>query len=533
MQETPQIPINSKLENNLPPKPDVVITEINSEVPIEIKPDISAKTPPTSNKNNKKLIVIIFIGLLTLVGAAFAYNYQNSNQSNDVNTVIDSDQDQVIDNETDSPVIEDGVNLPLDNFDTYTLELAGFSINKPLNWSLETYIKTADSFSGKFVPEKSGNDRSAYIEIIIGDKTEISANPLWLINDETIKNTYVLRTGKDNFSDSKRIIVQTEITKGSKILQLTLIGTEEFVEKNKALLESISEAAASRQSSNIFSKILPQAYAQELSTMSAALSNMKLIEAKTVAGFPINEFKMVEIGADPYPESLSYTDKIYKDGYARIYKFNFIKGTRLEILAEENLEGVGSFIETELHNYDGTLITKASTRISLTKDIRAELEDGQPLFLVVKSFDKKEGQFALHLLDKNQTERLHYVMYSDGTEYLLNDENHGFSKPNNAIMKIIYNGNVEIIEPNKIRYIVKALSCTYCKALKRDITEEIVITNSSGDQVPLKFTKLFTNQILIQPKTKESFEANDTYRYSSSYQLEVGSAGYSSRFGTK
>ncbi len=57
MQETPQIPINSKLENNLPPKPDVVITEINSEVPIEIKPDISAKTPPTSNKNNKKLIV--------------------------------------------------------------------------------------------------------------------------------------------------------------------------------------------------------------------------------------------------------------------------------------------------------------------------------------------------------------------------------------------------------------------------------------------------------------------------------------------
>jgi len=149
----------------------------------------------------------------------------------------------------------------------------------------------------------------------------------------------------------------------------------------------------------------------------------------------------------------------------------------LEILAEESqIETTGSFIETELYDNTGSLVMSAQTRLSNIEQYTNKCTKG--CYLIVKSFNSKEGPFLLKIFDLDQVNNLYYAHFADGTEMLTNENNSVESGINQeAVLLIRFVSPIEVIDQNTVRFFQKPDNgCINCnRALSRDTTASISV----------------------------------------------------------
>lgn len=410
------------------------------------------------------------------------------------------------------------------------LEVAGVVFTVPTDWQATISQQTKNAFSAKFHPVQSGIV-SAVIDIQVGSREQVANNPLYVFSsEETLTNnalTYTLREGEDTFT--KRNVVQAEYVLQNTTVLITLTGSSDEISSQRRVFDLLVTSVAQdaqKASYRLFPTLIKQAQAQsdtqEMSASSSAITSSAMIT--TVAGFPVAAFKQVSVMEGPYPERLTTEDYSYKDGFARLYTFEALKGQRLEVLAEEG-QGSGSFINTQLYDEQGKLMIEAQTRLSLDQQQRAPYSGRY--YLVVHSMSQKTGPYLLKIFDLDQTQELMYVRYSTGEEFVLNSSG-GVGRPHQALFMISFTAPVEVLG-NSVRYYrTSDNGCIACSALTDsgwfgEVTVPIKVIMSDKDntsapqEVPIKVTKVFQNQVLVQTQTGEPFPRDKQLRLELSY----------------
>lgn len=561
-------------QNQLNPEPIPVIDSqpIHTQPAVNIEPPI-IQPQPKKSKLKSMILLVLGVTVVMAIGIILTLTYLSLNLERDLlrlkgGTSLVSDEaletaqsDPETQTETDS---------------AYAYMAAGnFRVEAPQDWSLVVSVNMTTAFAGRLYPPNHQN-QSNYIEIHSSSVDQAGSNPLLQITTETQENGYIMRRGKETLMDSQRVFVQAEIANNSTVLTATLIGDAGFVANNEAVLEKLIAPAKSLSSlAPSGFKLIPQAFAQMASPMlypSPGLDSSPssvptphpftnitpqttqtkpegfeiVAEAthsgqvgSTIAGFDKQEFNTISVMQGPYPERLTRDDRPYKDGYARLYKFYAYKGQRIETLAEED-PSVGSFLRSELYDQDGRLINSADTRL----DNRTHVGWYTGFYyLIVRSFDYKEGPLLLKVFDKNQTENLFYAKYADGSEYLLNTLESEFTKPQQAAAIIAFSSPIEIIDGNKVRYFRNpgndCINCSYISdhGWYGDVTIPVsIFDHSLNAPIPIKLTKISINQVLVQPYSTEAFEKNKTFSVSVNYGTSkvdpTMSSGASFRFST-
>lgn len=406
--------------------------------------------------------------------------------------------------------------------------VGSFRIFVPTDWTVSISTKTTTVLAARFYPNGT-NKETTYLEVQVGPTDLFSTNNTISFVKEsmvTAPTSYVIREGNETLMKSERKVLQLEKTVSGEKLVLTLYGTSGDIVEQGKVVEKIMEQVISKQTLRLVKTV----YAQEQTTPEASPSS-------TIAGFALSQWKTIEIMEGPYPERITSTDYQYKDGYARLYKFTALPGQRLEILAEEakdSLQQVGSFIESELYDQNGQLILKAQTRLSIS-ELFLQNYSGT-YYLLVKSFQQKEGKFLLKIFDLDQVNDIYSLRYSDGSEVQLTGQPNFKSLP--AVIIVRLTNPVEIINNYTFRYFRKPdNTCIDCvgSSFLGDKTIPINVKLLNGEEIPIKMTKIFLNQILIQPASQESFDVGKSYEFNLDYghdpQTGIG-GGYRGLFQT-
>lgn len=408
-------------------------------------------------------------------------------------------------------------------FGEETIIAAGFPLRIPTGWKISISSKSDTFFAGRlFIPN---TDQSmTYLEIQAGSISDFIDNPtLKFAGESKNLNGLLIKTGNENLLQSRRVFYQVEKTQSKNKLQMTLFGDQAAIEKYQDVIIKI--LSSDSQSSIIkISSFVGLAKAQEISSPSPTNTEM-------ISGFPKTLWKKVNVMEGPYPERISKDVNPYKGGYAKLYQFEYLIGQRIEILAEENKEDLqsgGSFIESELYNMDGKQLIKAGTRISLGVD---QLSKSGMYYLLVNSYPNREGRFLLKIFDLDQVQDLYYVHYSDGSEYNSNDSTKSLTKKQAAVLIVRYTSPIEIIDNNHIRYFRKSdNACIACNSYVFGDKTIPYIFKVNNVEVPIKITKIFLNQALIQPADGEAFPENSQISFEIDYGEDPNVPGSRSGF---
>lgn len=475
-------------------------TPATPSIPVE-------ETLPTQPKN-RVLKIGLVLALLLLTGTSFAlYSQMKTSPSSTLTSP------------SPTPLASTMVN-------TYEefLTAAGFRLGVPRGWEVSISTNTTSVLAARFYP--SATDQSTtYLDIQVGPTNQFALSPTITIVDSKVDGDLTIRTGKENLLDSKRLVFQVERVAGNNQAILTLYGDQLAIDQYQQEVINILRSAISQRPLNW--DLVSRVHAQEVASPSAVPLPSQ------IAGFNLSDWKEIVIMEGPYPERLTETDKAYKDGYARLYTFTVIPGQRVEVLAEEGKDAMaksGSFIESEIYGANGTLITKAGTRIALSE--YDKFSKGGRYYLIVKSYPGKTGEFLLKVFDLDQVQDLYYAHYADGSEILTNNVGKNTVNKNQpAVMIVHFTSPIEIIDGNKVRYFrEKDNGCIACDSyVFGDITIPYVF-KVNNVETPIKITKIFLNQALIQPLSGEGFPINSQVSFEIDYGADPTNPGFRSGY---
>lgn len=272
----------------------------------------------------------------------------------------------------------------------------GFSFHLPEIWSAKVANQSKSHFAARFF--LPGLDRSTtYVDAESLADARFIPNP-FLVKHKTESRkvngvTVELTQGKESFRDSIRQYIQAEFTHdGSTLVMTAYAKSREQIEAPfNSLIYSVSKTGQ------------PVSHHSFIRDAHAA---------EAIAGIDKNDFRKIEVMVEPLKERITAQDRVYKDGYAKFYRFDALKGQRLTTVAlEDRSTNPGSFIRSELYDEAGQLIGKqADTRIEFNAPYTGTY------YLVVASFGRQVGGFLLKVFDYDQTARQVYVKYTDGSE---------------------------------------------------------------------------------------------------------------------
>ncbi|TXH02774.1 MAG: hypothetical protein E6R05_03705 [Candidatus Moraniibacteriota bacterium] len=417
-----------------------------------------------------------------------------------------------------------------------------FDINQirvgiPEGWRISISNKTDKMLSARVYPPSS-DTTTTFAEIQIGSLSEVGDNSLLKFDTfETIEGLTV-RVGNEQLLQSKRLVLQVEKTSVSAKGVITFYGnSKEIAQYRESIISMLQPAKESQatQQAGFVTKVI----AQYAATASATPANV------TIAGILQSEAKVIEIMEGPYPDRITKEDHPYKEGYAKLFKFEYLKGQRVEILAEENREDlntVGSYISTELYYADGKDATEARNMMSggtrISSEGEATLESGT-YYVVVHTFGNKEGRFLLKVFDLDQVQDLFYAKFADGSEHLINRAESRISSNQEAVLLFRFTSPIEIVDDTKIRWFRKqdngCISLCLGYYAFGDVTAPITV-RVNQIETPIKITKLFMNQAIIQPADGGGFPVNSIINFSWDFGEDPknpgSSTGYTNVFST-
>jgi hypothetical protein len=488
-----------------------------------IEPPAQLINPPSQKKIFLPVFLVILLVVLAL--AYLGYSKFNSLIAKKSDSTLVPPETTTIDN-NDSPSTQE---LELDS--SSSLSVSGQKINIPAGWKISISSKSNNVLAARLFPAES-TKTSVYVDVQIGPSNEFAPNLYLELGEPIIEGDLQVFTGKEKFLSSTREVVQVKKNLGINTALLTLYGDQSSIAKYKVSLIKII-SPSTKQTYSIPNFLIPKVSAQESSTPSGS------VQIASIAGFNIADWKEIEIMAGPYPERLSQTDKAYKEGFARLYTFVVLPGQRVEVLAEEGKEALkttGSFIQSELYDQAGNLITKAGTRIGIGGN--NEPPSGARYYLIVNSYPGKIGEFLLKVFDLDQVQDLYYAHYADGSELLINNPTKSMvSKSQPAVMIAHFTSPIEVVDGKKVRYFrQRDNSCINCYYYAfGDITIPYIF-KVNNVETPIKITKLFLNQAIIEPVSGEGFPANSQISFEIDYgedpNLPGSHSGYVGSFRT-
>lgn len=498
------IPVTS---STIPPTPEPTLISQPATSPISLQKDL--------HKQNTKLpvlFVVLFLCVAGGIGAYLRFYFPQKNQSIPV--------------QTESPS-EEIVSLKTEDQQFSRIVVTKFNLAIPNSWKAQISNQSKSEFSGRFIiPDV--NSEMTFVNVQAGPAGDFGRNILVRFDsEETVKLTndsYIFRIGKEVFLSSQRRVVQAEANKAGVKMLVTLYTDSSEITKYISIIKGIMNATLeSAEPSSVGMLVRP---------VIAAETNTEESLTPMIAGFSKSDFRSISVMEGPYPERIIDSDKPYGQGFARLYTFSVIKGQRLEILAEEDPE-VGSFLESELYDVAGNLITKAQTRNKPPEDYIDNYSG--PYYLIVNSFGNKTGKFLLKVFDLDQVQDKYYAKYADGSEILLNESGGMVSKNQQAVLLINFVSPIEIIDNNHIRYFRKPdNSCLNCQLIRNpvffgDITIPLTVSVDNV-VVPIKLTKLFLNQVIVQPEEADAFDIGKQVSINIRYDE---TSGYGLGFGTR
>lgn len=469
---------------------------------------------------SKILAIILFVSL-PFIGFYFGVKYQK-------NIYIENNVSEIkVNNEETKNITNTPILMKTEDQQFSRIVVTKFNLAIPNSWKVQISNQSTSEFSGRLIiPDV--NSEMTFISVQAGPAGDFGINTLVKFDsEETIKLThgsYIFRIGKEVFLSSQRRVVQAEVDEAGVKMLVTLYTDSSEITKYISIIKSIMKATLEFVEPSSVGMLVRPVIASETNT-EESLSPM-------IAGFSKSDFKPISVMEGPYPERIIDSDKPYGQGFARLYTFSVIKGQRLEILAEEDPE-VGSFLESELYDAAGNLITKAQTRNKPPKDYTDNYSGAY--YLIVSSFGNKTGKFLLKVFDLDQVQDKYYAKYADGSEILLNESGAKVSKNQQAVLLINFVSPIEIIDNNHIRYFRKPdNSCLNCQLIRNpvhfgDITIPLTVSVDNV-VVPIKLTKLFLNQVIVQPEEADAFDIGKQVSVSIQYDE---SSGYSQSFGTR
>lgn len=476
---------------------------------------------PAQPKTNRIVTLLIFVALL-LLGGWYAYKQ------------IATPTDRPL---TSSPSPTQATSTGTQNIKTKMAKyfnIGDVNVGIPDGWEISISQKTENLFSARIYPPKTDRTKT-FAEIQIGDSNTMTTNNLLALSSIDSQNGLTVREGKENLLKSERSVLQIEKNMGNTRAVVTFFGSSTDIASNRqAIIDMLANNVQS--GINLFN-FVRRVKAQEVASESGA-------QHTQVADIPVSQAKSIEIMDGPYPERITSQDVAYKDGYAKLFKFDYIKGQRIEVLAEENsedLKNTGSFIESELYFADPqnptqpTLIMEAGTRIS--PQGQKTLESGT-YYLIVNSFGHKEGRFLVKIFDLDQVNDLYYAKFADGSEHPLNTDTRVSSKQE-AVLLVRFTGPIEIVGDSSVRWFRKQDNACISSCLGNyaygDVTVPFTVQVNQVT-VPIKVTKLFMNQVIIQPAAGGGFPVNSNIGFSFDFgedpNIPGSRSGYSGGFGT-
>lgn len=498
----------------------------------------SQNTNKATQKNNKFLKILAAIAaVFVLIGGLILYkNFFTRNFSDPVEVPITlPDQKPPA---TSVDVEELGaVQTEMSSF----LSTSYVSIGVPEGWKVSISNKGAISLTARaFPPNEEITTTYAEIQVVRPD-TEVVVNPNLEFTTSQTVGDITIRQGKENFLNSSRVVMEVSRKEEYTYISVILYAPDEMTLKQYK--QTLIDMIRSNQN-NTNSGLLPfvsQVYAQ------AQPSIYPITFPATIAGIPISKATPLEVMGGPYPERITSSDQPYDGGYAKLYSFEYIPGQRIEALVEENNEdrtAIGSFIATELWGMnDENVFVKLldmGTRLDLTKQ---NLSVGT-YYIVAKTFDNKEGRILIKIFDLDQVTDLFYAKYADGSEHLLNG-NSGVSFNQEAVLLVRFVSPIEVVGLNSVRWYRKVdNACIDCypdggyagvtaPPGYGDVTVPFFITVNGIDN-PIKITKVFSNQAIVQPENGGGFPINSNMRFSLNFGSlpNGGSLGYTGTFST-
>ncbi len=499
MDQNNTVPTNLNQDPQIPSPPPVV------EPPV---------APPQSRSNGTLLALL----LILLAGIGFALYYFQTMRGDSSDPTPSSSPLPTAAATNTNTIYEENISV------------AGFRLGIPKRWEVSISTKTASVLAARYYPPTVDRG-TTYLDLQVGPTSQFAQNPTLTFTDTTTEGTLTIRTGTENLLQSKRLVFQVERVQGNNKALLTLYGDQAAIDTFEQDVINILRSALSLHPFTW--ELVGRVKAQEVSSPSASTAPSQ------IAGFKLSDWKEIVIMEGPYPERLTEDDHPYKDGFARLYSFTVLPGQRVEVLAEEGKETMkktGSFIQSELYDSAGQLMTKAGTRIGIGGN--NEPVSGGRYYLIVNSYPGKVGEFLLKVFDLDQVQDLYYAHYADGSELLTNNPgNVQVTKPQSAVMIVRFTSPIEIVGDNKIRYFrQKDNACIACESyIFGDITIPYTF-RVNNVETPIKITKLFLNQALIQPSTGDGFPEGSQI----SFEIEYGEdpnnpgtrSGYSGGFRT-
>lgn len=469
-----------------------------------------------------KILAIILLVSLPFIGFYLGVKYQkNIYIENNISKIkVNTEETKII---TNTPTLKKTEDQQFSR-----IAVTKFNLAIPNSWKAQISSQSTSEFSGRFIiPDV--NSEMTFISVQAGSAGDFGINTLVKFDsEETIKLTYdsyIFRIGKEVFLFSQRRVVQAEANKDGVKMLVTLYTDSLDITKYISTIKDIMNATLESAEPSSVGMLVRPVIAAETNTKESLSPSM-------IAGFSKSDFKLISVMEGPYPERITDGDKPYGQGFARLYTFSVIKGQRLEILAEEDPE-VGSFLESELYDAAGNLINKAQTRNKPPRDYTDNYSG--PYYLIVSSFGNKTGKFLLKVFDLDQVQDKYYAKYADGSEILLNESEGIVSKNQQAVLLINFVSPIEIIDNNHIRYFRKPDNgCLNCQRIRNpvyfgDITIPLTVSVDNV-VVPIKLTKLFLNQVIVQPEEADAFDIGKEISVFIRYDE---TSGYVQRFGTR
>jgi len=482
----------------------------------------------TSGTSSKKFILLPALLVILLLGGWFGY--KQIAKYPDAPSTSSSVPSSTTPTTSTTPTSVSAIQTKMAKY----FNIGSIRIGIPEGWKISISQKTDNLFSARIYPP-STDHTITFAEIQVGDANAMTTNNLLTLSPTDSPKGLIVREGKENLLKSERSVLQVEQNLGSTRAIITFFGNSADLENNhQAIIDMLADTAQS--GINMFN-LVQQAKAQETAIESD-------VQDVKIAGIPVSQAKHIEIMDGPYPERITSQDIAYKEGYAKLFKFDYIKGQRIEVLAEENsedLKNVGSFIESELYFADPkdptkiTLVTKAQTRIN--PQGQTDLESGT-YYLVVNTFGHKEGRFLARVFDLDQVNDLYYAKFADGSEHPL-DTGTRVSLKQEAVLLVRFTGPIEIVGDSSVRWFRKQDNACISLCLGNyaygDVTVPFTI-QVNQTTVPIKITKLFMNQAIVQPAAGGGFPVDSNIGLSLDFgedpEVPGSHSGYSGEFGT-
>jgi hypothetical protein len=513
--------MEDKMEENLQNSPNPESADATPESSPQLDVDAGdSLVEEVAPKKSNSVLIVATLAILVIVGGWFVYQSNLFNPppfpSNTPSSTILAPSDQV----TQTTI------------STY-FSIGDIRVGIPEDWEISISQKTDSLLSARAYPP--GADHTiTFAEIQIGGNADIIENSLLTFSSTESVNGLMVREGQENLLNSQRAVIQVEQTINNTKAVITFFGSSSDI---KTYHQSIVDMLTQPVQSNfdIF-HFIKQVKAQDIATGSAT-------ENANIAGIPLAQAKSIEIMGGPYPERITNQDTPYKGGYAKLYKFDFIKGQRVEVLSEENREDLtstGSFIESEFYYFDPstntpTKIMNAGTRISPQGQF--DMETGT-YYLLVNTYPNKVGRFLVKVFDLDQVQDLFYVKFADGSEHPLNTPPRKSSNQE-AVILVRFTGPIEVIGKDQVRWFRKTDNACISSCLGGYAYGDITVPFSvqvNSQEVPIKITKLFMNQAIIQPADGGGFPVNSDINYSLDFgedpNIPGSRSGFSGGFST-